>query len=109
MDGSTASPAASIRRVQARPRQCGSRRGGAAKSAFYDGRWRASADAYARWISLEPEASEARFEYAESLRADGRIADADAELQALIATGRHDSGRRGAARAQACAVRPSRW
>jgi tetratricopeptide (TPR) repeat protein len=62
----------------------------AAKSAFYGGRWRASADAYARWIALEPEASEARFEYAESLRADGRIAEADAALQALIIAIPHD-------------------
>jgi tetratricopeptide (TPR) repeat protein len=73
----------------------------AAKSAFYDGRWRASADAYARWISLEPEASEARFEYAESLRADGRIADADAALQALITTAHHDQAIASFHRAQA--------
>ena len=73
----------------------------AAKSAFYDGRWRASADAYARWISLEPEASEARFEYAESLRADGRIADADAALEALTATGRHIQAAAALQRAQA--------
>ena len=73
----------------------------AAKSAFYDGRWRASADAYAHWISLEPEASEARFEYAESLRADGRIADADAALQALTATGNHIQAAAALQRAQA--------
>jgi tetratricopeptide (TPR) repeat protein len=73
----------------------------AAKSAFYDGRWRASADAYAQWISLEPEASEARFEYAESLRADGRIAEADTALLALIATGRHDQASASLYRAQA--------
>ncbi|HVQ41240.1 MAG TPA: tetratricopeptide repeat protein [Vicinamibacterales bacterium] len=73
----------------------------AAKSAFYSGRWRASADAYARWIALEPEASEARFEYAESLRADGRIAEADAALQALILAAHHDQAIASFHRAQA--------
>ena len=62
----------------------------AAKSAFYDGRWRASTEAYAHWIRLEPRAGEARFEYAESLRADGRVAEADAALEELIAMDRHD-------------------
>jgi tetratricopeptide (TPR) repeat protein len=73
----------------------------AAKSAFYSGRWRASADAYAQWIALEPEASEARFEYAESLRADGRIAEADAALQALILAAPHDQAIAAFHRAQA--------
>ncbi len=75
----------------------------AAKSAFYSGRWRASADAYAQWIALEPEASEARFEYAESLRADGRIAEADAALQALIIAAHHDQAVASFHRAQAAA------
>lgn len=73
----------------------------AAKSAFYAGRWRASAEAYARWIALEPDASEARFEYAESLRADGRIAEADAALQTLITAGHHDQAIASFHRAQA--------
>ena len=51
--------------------------------------------------SLEPEAREARFEYAESLRADGRIAEADAALQALILAAHHDQAIASFHRAQA--------
>jgi tetratricopeptide (TPR) repeat protein len=39
----------------------------AAKTAFYDGRWSAAAEAYQRWLALEPDNTEARFEHAESL------------------------------------------
>ncbi len=60
-----------------------------AKTAFYDGRWRAAIDAYSRWIALEPDNGEARFERAESLRADARTAEADESLAALGATTRH--------------------
>ena len=75
----------------------------AAKSAFYAGRWRAAADAYAHWISLEPTALEAHFEYAESLRADGRINEANAALDALMAMGQHDHA--GAAKRRAAQMR----
>jgi tetratricopeptide (TPR) repeat protein len=60
----------------------------AAKTAFFDGRWRAAVDAYDRWLTLEPNEHEALFERAESLRAAGRIADADAALRQLAAA--HD-------------------
>jgi tetratricopeptide (TPR) repeat protein len=61
----------------------------AAKSAFYDGRWGAAADAYQRWLALEPEDGEARFEHAECLRAAGHASAAQAELRLLSAAGRH--------------------
>jgi tetratricopeptide (TPR) repeat protein len=61
-----------------------------AKSAYYDGRWREAADAYARWIALEPNESEARFERAEALRADGRVSEAEVILADLAASGQHD-------------------
>ena len=57
-----------------------------AKAAFFDGRWRAAAEAYARWIALEPDNTEARFERAEALRAAGRITAADAALATLAST-----------------------
>lgn len=57
----------------------------AAKTAFFDGRWSAAVDAYDRWLSIEPTEHEALFERAQSLRAAGRIADADAALRQLAA------------------------
>jgi tetratricopeptide (TPR) repeat protein len=61
----------------------------AAKAAFFDGRWRAAVDAYAHWIAVEPGDNEARFEYAEALRADGQMRAADAALHALQAENGH--------------------
>ena len=61
----------------------------AAKGAFFDGRWRAAADAYQRWLALEPDNSEARFEHAESLRAAGDTPAAEAELRLLNSAGQH--------------------
>jgi tetratricopeptide (TPR) repeat protein len=55
----------------------------AAKTAFFDGRWRAAADAYDRWIALDPDNGEARFERAEALRANGQVREADAALASL--------------------------
>ena len=61
----------------------------AAKAAFYEGRWSAAADAYQRWVALEPQNGEARFEHAESLRAAGHASAAQAGLRLLDTTGRH--------------------
>jgi tetratricopeptide (TPR) repeat protein len=61
----------------------------AAKSAFLTGRWQAAADAYREWIALEPENGEARFEFAQALRAAGHIAEADAALSELAGTSLH--------------------
>ena len=67
-----------------------------AKIAFIDGRWREAIPAYERWLALEPDNNEARFEYAESLRAAGETARADEALATLAA----DTGHRLAAAAR---------
>jgi tetratricopeptide (TPR) repeat protein len=61
----------------------------AAKSAFFDGRFLAAADAYGRWLVLEPDNGEAAFERAESLRAAGRTAQADIALRDVAASAHH--------------------
>jgi hypothetical protein len=55
----------------------------AAKKAFFEGRWNAAAAAYERWIGLEPDNAEARFEHAQALRAAGLVAAADESLDEL--------------------------
>lgn len=72
-----------------------------AKSAYYDGRWREAVAAYGQWIRLEPDNSEARFEQAEALRADGQVAKADEALVALASIARHDQAAAALARARA--------
>jgi tetratricopeptide (TPR) repeat protein len=60
-----------------------------AKQAYFEGRWSLAAEAYSRWISLEPDNGEARFERAEALRAAGHVAAAHAALVSLDATTSH--------------------
>jgi tetratricopeptide (TPR) repeat protein len=60
-----------------------------AKTAFMAGRWDAAAAGYRAWLAIEPSDTEARFELAESLRASDHVADADAELEQLVATSGH--------------------
>lgn len=67
-----------------------------AKGAFFDGRWRAATAAYDRWLRLEPDNGEARFERAAALRNAGLIAQADDELRVLD----RDTGHRLAALAR---------
>jgi len=72
-----------------------------AKAAFLAGRWHAAVSAYARWLTIEPENGEARFEYGQVLRADGQIERADDTLAALAATTNHRLAIAALARAQA--------
>jgi tetratricopeptide (TPR) repeat protein len=67
-----------------------------AKIAFIEGRWREAIRAYEHWLTLEPDNSEARFEYAESLRGAGETARANEVLANLAA----DTGHRLAAAAR---------
>jgi tetratricopeptide (TPR) repeat protein len=53
-----------------------------AKAAFFDGRWQRAVDRYQRWLALEPDNSEARFEMAEAMRAAG---DPERAVEALVA------------------------
>ncbi len=57
----------------------------AAKSAFFDGRWRLAAGLYRAWLALEPDNAEARFELAEAEQAAGNPAAAEAERLSLEA------------------------
>jgi tetratricopeptide (TPR) repeat protein len=60
-----------------------------AKTAFFEGRWRRAVEAYDRWLLVEADNSEARFELAEVLRAAGDLDRADAILSALSPEGGH--------------------
>lgn len=54
-----------------------------AKSAYFSGRWQAAQAAYGRWLEVEPESEEARFEAAQAARAGGAETRAVAALEPL--------------------------
>jgi tetratricopeptide (TPR) repeat protein len=61
----------------------------AAKGAFFAGRWQDASRAYERWLALEPDNTEARFELAETLRAQGHARAADQMLLQLGSASGH--------------------
>ena len=78
-----------------RPDDLALRAEASAKRAFFDGRWRDAASAYADWIARDPESSEARFERAAALKASGDTAAWERSLVDL----KVDAGHRLAAEA----------
>ena len=59
-----------------------------AKRLFFATRWREAEEAYQRWLVLEPTNTEAVFEYAETLAAQGRVIEARAVLDQLVSLSR---------------------
>jgi hypothetical protein len=59
----------------------------AAKEAFYSGRWQDARLAYERWLAIEPDSPDARFDLADTLRALGRGSEADQQLLRLGQSG----------------------
>jgi tetratricopeptide (TPR) repeat protein len=55
----------------------------AAKTSFFGGRWRSAVPGYERWLAIEPDNREARFELAEARRSLGDVDAADATLREL--------------------------
>jgi tetratricopeptide (TPR) repeat protein len=57
-----------------------------AKAAFYRWSWRQAVPAYRRWLAIEPDNREARFELAQSLERLGSLREADGEYAQLAET-----------------------